>query len=50
MDFERGELYVDHPIQRAGHQILHRETKTKDSDDFLPLPARCLKALRMRRA
>jgi integrase len=48
--FERGELYVDHQIQRAGREILHRETKTEDSDDFLPLPALCLKALRMRRA
>ncbi|MFG2521173.1 tyrosine recombinase XerC [Streptomyces sp. NPDC048527] len=50
VDFENGELYVDHQIQRAGRQILHRETKTEDSDDFLPLPALCLKALRMRRA
>ncbi|WP_320777908.1 site-specific integrase [Streptomyces sp. CRN 30] len=50
VDFERGELYVDHQIQRAGRQILHRETKTEESDDFLPLPALCLKALRMRRA
>ncbi|MEW2548891.1 site-specific integrase [Streptomyces sp. NPDC047002] len=50
IDFEAGELYVDHQIQRAGRQILHRETKTEDSDDFLPLPALCIKALRMRRA
>ncbi|MBA5224250.1 site-specific integrase [Streptomyces griseoaurantiacus] len=50
IDFETGELYVDHRIQRAGRQILHRETKTEESDDFLPLPAFCLKALRMRRA
>ncbi|MEU7224939.1 site-specific integrase [Streptomyces chrestomyceticus] len=50
VDFEAGELYVDHQIQRAGRQILHRETKTEESDDFLPLPALCLKALRMRRA
>ncbi|MEV6720816.1 site-specific integrase [Streptomyces xanthochromogenes] len=50
VDFERGELYVDHQIQRAGRQILHRETKTEDSDDFLPLPALCVKALQMRRA
>ncbi|WP_367043623.1 tyrosine-type recombinase/integrase [Streptomyces sp. Je 1-332] len=48
VDFDAGELYVDHQIQRAGRQILHRETKTEDSDDFLPLPALCLKALRMR--
>ncbi|MFI5616145.1 tyrosine recombinase XerC [Streptomyces sp. NPDC051567] len=50
VDFEMGELYVDHQIQRAGRQLLHRKTKTEDSDDFLPLPSLCLKALRMRRA
>ncbi|WP_199833708.1 site-specific integrase [Streptomyces sp. NRRL B-3648] len=50
IDFEAGELYVDHQIQRAGRQILHRETKTEESDDFLPLPEFCLRALRMRRA
>ncbi len=50
IDFETGELYVDHQIQRAGRQILHRETKTEESDDFLPLPQFCLKALRMRHA
>ncbi|MGW0508840.1 site-specific integrase [Streptomyces olivaceoviridis] len=50
IDFETGELYVDHQIQRAGRQILHRETKTEESDDFLPLPEFCLRALRMRRA
>ncbi|MFJ8057057.1 tyrosine recombinase XerC [Streptomyces sp. NPDC096142] len=50
VDFEAGEIYVDHQIQRAGRQILHRETKTEESDDFLPLPALCGKALRMRRA
>ncbi|SHL69066.1 site-specific integrase [Actinacidiphila paucisporea] len=50
VDFDSGELYVDHQIQRAGKQILHRETKTEESDDFLPLPELCLRALRMRRA
>ncbi|MFF3879177.1 tyrosine-type recombinase/integrase [Streptomyces sp. NPDC001978] len=50
VDFDTGEIYVDHQIQRAGRQILHRETKTEESDDFLPVPALCLKALRMRRA
>lgn len=48
VDFETGVLYVDHQIQRAGREILHRETKTEESDDFLPLPELCLKALRMR--
>ncbi|ELS54446.1 putative phage integrase [Streptomyces viridochromogenes Tue57] len=50
IDFETGELYVDHQIQRAGRQILHRETKTEEPDDFLPLPELYLKALRMRQA
>ncbi len=50
IDFGTCELYVDHQIQRAGRQILHRETKTEESDDFLPLPEFCLRALRMRRA
>jgi integrase len=50
VDLDSGELYVDRQIQRAGKQILHRETKTEESDDFLPLPELCLKALRMRRA
>ncbi|MFJ4434713.1 tyrosine recombinase XerC [Streptomyces sp. NPDC088923] len=50
VDFEAGEIYVDHQIQRAQRQILHRQTKTEESDDFMPLPALCLKALRMRRA
>ncbi|MBY8886840.1 site-specific integrase [Streptomyces sp. PTM05] len=50
VDFEAGEIYVDHQIQRAGRQILHRETKTEESDDFLPLPALCGKALKLRRA
>lgn len=39
VEFDTGEIYVDHQIQRAGRQILHRETKTAESDDFLPLPA-----------
>lgn len=50
IDFETCEPYVDHQTQRAGRQILHRETRTEDSDEFLPLSALCLKALRMHRA
>ncbi|MFJ8310109.1 MULTISPECIES: tyrosine-type recombinase/integrase [unclassified Streptomyces] len=49
VDFAAGELNIDHQIQRAGRQILHRETKTEDSDDFLPLPDVCLAALKIRR-
>nr|WP_019355184.1 site-specific integrase [Streptomyces sp. AA1529] len=49
IDFDAGELYIDHQLQRAGREVLHRETKTEDSEDFLPLPELCLAALRQRR-
>lgn len=49
IDFDAGELYIDHQLQRAGREVLHRETKTEDSEDFLPLPDLCLAALRQRR-
>lgn len=49
-DSETGEIHVDHQIQRAGRRIPHRETKTEESHAFLPVPALCLKALRVRRA
>jgi integrase len=49
IDFEAGELYIDHQLQRAGREVLHRETKTEDSEDFLPLPDLCLAALKHRR-
>lgn len=49
VSLDTGELYVDHQIQRAGRLILHQETKTEDSDDFLPLPDLCVSALKLRR-
>lgn len=49
VDFETGTLRVDEQLQRAGRQLLHRETKTEESDDDLPLPSICLAALRLRR-
>ncbi|WP_338146730.1 site-specific integrase [Streptomyces boncukensis] len=49
VDFDTGELYIDHQLQRAGREVLHRETKTEDSEDFLPLPGLCLAALKQRR-
>lgn len=48
-DLDRGELYVGHQVQRTSRR-LHRETKTEESDDFLPLPSVRVKAPRMRRA
>lgn len=49
VDFDAGELCVNQQLQRASSRLLHRETKTRDSDDFLPLPDLCLSALRLRR-
>lgn len=49
VDLDAGELYVGEQLQRIGRQLVRRETKTEDSDDFLPLPALCLAALRLRR-
>ncbi|TKA11390.1 site-specific integrase [Actinacidiphila oryziradicis] len=49
VDFEAGTLRVDEQLQRAGRELLHREAKTEESDDELPLPALCLAALKIRR-
>jgi integrase len=35
-------------LQRAGTELLHRETKTEDSDDLLSLPPIAVAALRLR--
>ncbi|GAA2492856.1 hypothetical protein Ahu01nite_026110 [Winogradskya humida] len=36
IDLDVGEIMVDVQLQRAGHELLHRETKTPTSDDALP--------------
>ncbi|GEB52696.1 hypothetical protein SCA03_52470 [Streptomyces cacaoi] len=36
IDFDAGELYIDHQLQRAGREVLHRETKTEGPEDFPP--------------
>jgi integrase len=41
-------LRVDKQLQRVRGQLLHRETKTEESDAPLPLPAICVTALRQR--
>jgi len=48
VDLLAGELTVDWQIQRVGHQIIRRETKTESSTANLPLPAICAMALRQR--
>lgn len=49
VDLDAGELHVSRQLQRASGSLLHRETKTEDSDDYLPLPGLCVSALRLRR-
>jgi integrase len=49
VDLERAELRTVDQLQRAGGELLHRETKTEDSDDILPLPPIVVAALRLRK-
>jgi len=49
LDFANGELAVNHQLQRAGGELLHRETKTAASDDTMPLPSIVVAALEKRR-
>jgi integrase len=41
-------LNIDKQLQRVRGQLLHRATKTEESDAPLPLPAICITALRLR--
>ncbi|PRY46604.1 site-specific integrase [Umezawaea tangerina] len=50
VDFDNLELAINHQLQRAGGELLHRETKTEASDDTLPLPVIVVAALRLRKA
>jgi integrase len=45
VDIEGAELTIDLQLQRIGHELLHRETKTPTSDSTLPLPGICAVAL-----
>jgi integrase len=49
LDFKSSELAVSHQLQRAGGELLHRATKTAESDDTLPLPSIVVAALEKRR-
>jgi integrase len=50
VDLDLGELTIDLQLQRVGHELLHRETKTPNSDAVLPLPEICMVALTRHRA
>jgi hypothetical protein len=45
IDVDAAELTIDLQLQRVGHELLHRETKTPHSDGTLPLPDICAVAL-----
>jgi integrase len=49
VDMEEGMLTIGLQLQRVGGKLLHRETKTEESDDALPLPGICTTALELRR-
>jgi integrase len=50
LDLDAGQLRSRDQLQRVGAELLHRETKTEGSDDFLPLPPIVVTALRIRKA
>lgn len=48
VNFQAAEIHVRWQLQRAGHQLRHRETKTPGSTAVLPLPDICITALGLR--
>jgi integrase len=48
IDFDAAEVRIRWQLQRAGHQLRHRETKTPFSTAVLPLPGICVTALKLR--
>ncbi|GAA2510875.1 site-specific integrase [Pilimelia columellifera] len=48
LDLVAAELTIGHQLQRVGTQLLHRDTKTANSDATLPLPSICAVALEQR--
>jgi integrase len=50
LDLDAGTLSIGMQLQRVGRRLLHRETKTEESESDLPLPQICTTALNLRRA
>ena len=48
VNFDAAEVHIRWQLQRANHEIRHRETKTPGSAAVLPLPGICLTALKLR--
>lgn len=49
LDPDEGTLTIGLQLQRVGGRLLHRETKTQESDADIPLPGICTAALELRR-
>jgi integrase len=49
IDLPNATLTINQQLQRVGGKLLHRETKTEESDAELPLPNICETALQLRR-
>ena len=50
VNLSEASLDICHQLQRAEGQLLHRETKTEESDDTLPMPSICVTVLRWQHA
>lgn len=48
VEFDAAEVHIRWQLQRAGHQLRHRATKTPGSAAVLPLPDICVTALKLR--
>lgn len=49
IDFDMMQVHIRWQLQRAEHELRHRETKTASSTAVLPLPDICTTALKLRR-
>jgi len=47
VSFDEAEVHIQWQLQRAGHRLRHRETKTTSSTAVLPLPDICVTALKL---
>ena len=50
LDLEEGLLIPRNQLQRVGGKLLHKRVKTEESENALPMPEICVKALKARKA
>lgn len=49
VDLDARELSIEWQLQRVQRQLLHRETKTEESEAVIPMPDICVAVLRRHR-